>query len=72
MAATKPKLDEAITRLSRNDATLTALGLEANGVGVAGAGRVMEAYAAKGKIRRIDGMGSMDEVYARMKEAIKK
>ena len=38
MAATNNRLDEAIRRLSRNDATLSTLDLIYNPVGAAGAG----------------------------------
>ena len=54
MAATNSKLDEAIRRLSRNDATLTTLDLYGNQVGDEGAGRLAEALATNSTLTSLN------------------
>ena len=72
MAATNNRLDEAIRRLSRNDATLSTLDLIYNPVGAAGAGLLAAALATNSTLTTLilEGNGVGDEGAGRLAEAL--
>ena len=72
MASTNDQLEEAIRRLSRNDATLTTLDLLSNDVGDEGAGRLAAALATNSILITLDLSSNQvgDEGAARLAEAL--
>ena len=72
MASPNDQLEEAIRRLSRNDATLTTLDLLSNDVGDEGAGRLAAALATNSILITLDLSSNQvgDEGAARLAEAL--